>query len=301
MRKVAALVFSGAVAMSLALAGCTGGGSTQGEDKGSAAPSGGAEDAGTPSERARAAPRPPKSVAGLGDSITRGFHVCEPLSDCPEKSWSTGTSGDVDSLARRLLDKPSGHTWNFARSGAQVADLPVQTGEAIARRPDLVTVLIGANDACTDSAAGMTPVADFRTAVADSLERLQAELPRTQVYVSSVPSLTRLWEVGRDSVLTRQIWSLGSICQSMLADPSDLGASASDRRAEVQDRVVEFNAVLEEECGRHPLCVYDDGAAFRYDFTRDHLSRWDSFHPDEDGQNVLADIAYKKLRAARDE
>ncbi|WP_326795686.1 GDSL-type esterase/lipase family protein [Streptomyces sp. NBC_01808] len=299
MRKGAALVFTGAVAMSLVLAGCTGEGATQGKDKGSAAPSGGAENAGAPSREARAAPRPPKSVAALGDSITRGFHACEPLTDCPEKSWSTGDSQDVDSLAQRLLDKPSGHTWNFARSGAQVADLPVQTGEAIARRPDLVTILMGANDACTKSAEEMTPVADYRTAVADSLDRLESDLPRTQVYVSSVPSLMRLWEVGRGSTVTRQIWSLG-ICQSMLADPSDLGATASSRREEVQDRVVEYNAVLAEECGKHPLCVYDDGAAFRYAFTGDHLSRWDSFHPDEDGQNVLAEIAYKKLREARE-
>ncbi|MFW6690218.1 SGNH/GDSL hydrolase family protein [Streptomyces sp. MAR4 CNX-425] len=301
MRGVAALVCSGAVAVSLVLAGCTGEGGTRGEDKGSAAPSGsgGAEDVGEPSQRARAALRPPRSVAALGDSITRGFHVCEPLADCPEKSWSTGTSEDVDSLARRLLDKPSGHTWNFARSGAQVADLPVQTGEAIVHRPDLVTVLIGANDACTESTAAMTPVADFRTAVADSLDRLERDLPRTQVYVSSVPSLLRLWEVGRDGVVARQIWSLGDVCQSMLADPTDLGTSATGRREEVEDRVVEFNAVLEEECGRHPLCVYDGGAAFRYDFTSGHLSRWDSFHPDEEGQNVLAEIAYRKLREAR--
>ncbi|AZM45844.1 hypothetical protein DMB38_08380 [Streptomyces sp. WAC 06738] len=299
MRKGAALVFTGAVAMSLVLAGCTGEGATQGKDKGSAAPSGGAEEAGAPSREARAAPRPPKSVAALGDSITRGFHACEPLTDCPEKSWSTGDSKDVESLARRLLEKPSGHTWNFARSGAQVADLPVQTGEAIARRPDLVTILMGANDACTESAEEMTPVADYRTAVADSLDRLEADLPRTQVYVSSVPSLMRLWEVGRGSMVTRQVWSLG-ICQSMLADPSDLGTTASGRREEVQDRVVAYNAVLAEECGKHPLCVYDDGAAFRYAFTGDHLSRWDSFHPDEDGQNVLAEIAYEKLREARE-
>ncbi|AKH82215.1 lipoprotein [Streptomyces sp. CNQ-509] len=299
MRKGAALVFTGAVAMSLVLAGCTGEGATQGKDKGSAAPSGGAEEAGAPSREARAAPRPPTSVAALGDSITRGFHACEPLTDCPEKSWSTGDSKDVESLARRLLDKPSGHTWNFARSGAQVADLPVQTGEAIARRPDLVTILMGANDACTESAEEMTPVADYRTAVADSLDRLEADLPRTQVYVSSVPSLMRLWEVGRGSVVTRQVWSLG-ICQSMLADPSDLGTTASGRREEVQDRVVAYNAVLAEECGKHPLCVYDDGAAFRYAFTGDHLSRWDSFHPDEDGQNALAEIAYEKLREARE-
>lgn len=298
MRKGAALVFTGAVAMSLVLAGCTGEGATQGRDRGSAAPSGGARDAGAPSERPRAAPRPPRSVAALGDSITRGFHACKPLSDCPEKSWSTGDSREVDSLAQRLLDKPSGHTWNFARSGAHVADLPVQTGEAIARRPDLVTILIGANDACTDSAAGMTPVADFRTAVADSLDRLASDLPRTQVYVSSVPSLMRLWEVGRDNVVTRQIWSLG-ICRSMLEDPTDLGATASDRREAVHDRVREFNAVLQGECGEHPLCVYDDGAAFEYAFTGEHLSRWDSFHPDEDGQHVLAEIAYEKLREAR--
>lgn len=301
MRTGTALVCTGAAALSLVLAGCTGEGATQGKDRGSAAPSGGAEaaDAATPQAQALAALGPPRSVAALGDSITRGFHACEPLSDCPEKSWSTGTSDEVDSLAQRLLAEPEGHTWNFARSGAQVADLPVQTGEAIARRPDLVTILIGANDACTDSAAAMTTTADYRAAVADSLDRLAEDLPKTQVYVSSVPSLMRLWEVGRGSALTRQIWSLG-ICQSMLAEPSDLGATATGRRDGVQERVVEFNAVLREECAEHPLCVYDDGAAFRYAFTGGHLSRWDSFHPDEDGQNILAEIAAKKLREARE-
>lgn len=300
-------IVAAVAAGALALAGCTGGGSGDRQDGGSppghsprakASTGTGETGAGEAGEQEKAAARKPRSIAALGDSITAGFHACGPLSDCPRVSWSTGTDPDVDSLARRLLDEPSGSTWNFARSGAQMADLPAQTEEAVSRRPDLVTVLIGANDACVPGAEAMTPVPDFRASFAASLERLERELPRTRVYVSSVPSLLRLWEVGHDNPLTRQIWSLG-ICQSMLADSGSLAAVATDRRTRVQERVVEYNAVLEEECGEHPLCVYDDGATFAYDFTAGHLSRWDSFHPDEEGQHALAEIAYRRLREER--
>ncbi|MCB5164867.1 SGNH/GDSL hydrolase family protein [Streptomyces bambusae] len=243
--------------------------------------------------------RNPDSIAAVGDSITRGFDACSVLADCPEASWATGNDPAVRSLASRLLG-PAGaadRSWNFARTGARMADLPGQLAAAAEQRPELVTVMAGANDACRTSAASMTPVEEFRSDFAKGLGRLRKALPKTQVYVSSVPDLMRLWETGRDSPLGRQIWKLG-ICPSMLADPEAVDAAAAKRRAAVQARVVAYNTVLREVCGRDPLCRYDGGAVFRYPFTVSQLSRWDWFHPGKDGQARLAELAHRQVTAA---
>ena len=43
----------------------------------------------------------PNSMASTGDSITRGFNTCSfPFIDCPQNSWSTGTSSTVNSTRR---------------------------------------------------------------------------------------------------------------------------------------------------------------------------------------------------------
>ncbi|MER7911310.1 SGNH/GDSL hydrolase family protein, partial [Streptomyces sp. NPDC096068] len=106
----------------------------------------------------------PSSLAAVGDSVTRAFDACSLLSDCPEASWATGTDTAVNSLALRLLgpEKAAGRSWNLARTGARMAELPEQMTAAAARKPELVTVMMGANDACRPTPALMTPVADFR-------------------------------------------------------------------------------------------------------------------------------------------
>ncbi|MBY8887913.1 SGNH/GDSL hydrolase family protein [Streptomyces sp. PTM05] len=233
----------------------------------------------------------PSSVAALGDSITRGFDACSLLSDCPDVSWSTGDRSDVDSLATRLLASPAGRTWNFAVSGARVDTLVDQAREAAAKRPGLATILIGANDACADSAAAMTPVADFRARFTDALRTLHGGSPHTEVYVASVPDLYRLWSVGRSSVLGRSVWNLG-ICPSMLADPMGSTAADTTRRDAVRARVAAYDQVLQQVCGQYPLCRYDGGAVHDEPFTTAELSPWDWFHPSTKGQAELARIAY---------
>lgn len=244
--------------------------------------------------------RSPASIAAVGDSITRGFDACGILSDCPEVSWATGTDDGVRSLAVRLLGEPGvdGHSWNFARSGASVAELPAQMDKVSAHKPDLVTVMMGANDACKDEAALMTPVDEFRSSFEESMRRLRAKAPKTQVYVASVPDLKRLWSEGRDNPLGRQIWKLG-ICSSMLGDSQDMGAEAQARRSTVQARVVAYNTVLKDVCAKDLRCRYDGGAVFDFRFTGDQLSTWDWFHPSKDGQGKLADIAYRNVVAAK--
>ncbi|MFG3087941.1 SGNH/GDSL hydrolase family protein [Streptomyces sp. CAI-85] len=240
----------------------------------------------------------PSSMAAVGDSITRGFDACSVLQDCPEVSWATGASTEVNSLAVRLLGtaKAATHSWNYAVTGSRMADLPAQMTRAAARKPQLVTVMAGANDACRASTAAMTPVAEFRADFQDALRALRREVPKAQVYVASVPNLKRLWAQGRTSVLGKQVWKLG-ICPSMLGDADALDSAATERRDTVLRRVEDYNAVLEEVCAKDERCRFDGGAVYDFRFGTDQLSHWDWFHPSTDGQARLAEIAYRKVVA----
>ncbi|QKW06308.1 SGNH/GDSL hydrolase family protein [Streptomyces sp. NA04227] len=251
-----------------------------------------------PTRRAPVWDPSPASVAAVGDSITRGFDACSVLSDCPEVSWSTGSDKGVRSLAVRLLGRTGAaeRSWNHARSGARMADLNGQMRRAAAHRPGLVTVLAGANDACRDTAAAMTPVSDFRSQFETAMRTLRRASPRTQVYVSSVPDLKRLWSEGRANPLGKQIWKLG-ICPSMLADADAVDARATQRRDSVLNRVVEYNTVLREVCAADQRCRFDDNAVFDYRFGTGQLSPWDWFHPSKNGQSRLAEIAYRAVTA----
>ncbi|MGX1130429.1 lysophospholipase L1-like esterase [Streptomyces glaucescens] len=241
----------------------------------------------------------PRSIAAVGDSITTGFNTCVVLADCPEVSWATGTSPDVDSLAVRLLGRSrvASHSWNYAVSGARMADLPRQMARAAAREPELVTVLAGANDACRTSADDMTPVADFRAGFREALHTLRRSgAPKAQVFVASVPDLKRLWSQGRTNALGKQVWKLG-ICPSMLDDADSLDAEDNLRRSAVEKRVESYNEVLREECAKDRYCRFDGDAVHEYRFGTGQLSRWDWFHPSVDGQARLAEIAYEVVTA----
>ncbi|MCX4822865.1 SGNH/GDSL hydrolase family protein [Streptomyces sp. NBC_01142] len=258
---------------------------------------------GSPATR-RPAPAPvwdrsPDSIAAVGDSITRGFDACVVLSDCPEVSWATGTDTGVRSLALRLLGERAvtERSWNYARSGADAGELPEQMAQAAARKPELVTVMVGANDACADTADRMTPVEEFRASLEVSMKRLRRTAPKAQVYVSSVPDLKRLWSTGRGNPLGKQIWKLG-ICASILGDADDESTKAQQRRTRVHERVMAYNQVLKDVCAKDLRCRYDGGAVFDYRFSGEQLSRWDWFHPSKNGQERLAEIAYRNVTAA---
>ncbi|EGG49432.1 MULTISPECIES: SGNH/GDSL hydrolase family protein [Streptomyces] len=288
-RRSRRLLAAGAVAAALALgvAGCDSG-------DGTTAP--------RPSATSRAPlwDRSPDSIAAVGDSITRGFDACNVLSDCPTVSWATGSDTSVDSLAVRLLGRADAaeHSWNYAVTGARMADVPAQMARAARRRPELVTVMAGANDACRRTEKQMTPVDDFRAEFKDALATLRTKLPRSQVYVASVPNLKRLWAQGRTSALGKQIWKLG-ICPSMLGDAESLDPAATRRRDTVQRRVEAYNKVLREVCAKDARCRFDGGAVHDYRFGQAQLSHWDWFHPSRDGQARLAEIAYRTITAEK--
>ncbi|MGW6733113.1 SGNH/GDSL hydrolase family protein [Streptomyces sp. NPDC055013] len=288
-RHLSRAVLAAVTAAVLGVAGCDAVGGNSPEPSGSDAPS------------ARPKPTPtwdrsPASIAAVGDSITTGFDACSVLSDCPEVSWATGSSPRVDSLAVRLLGraKAAERSWNYAVTGARMADVAGQMAQAVTRRPELVAVMAGANDACRDTTDAMTSVADFRTQFEDAMGTLREALPKAQVYVASVPNLLRLWEQGRTSPMGKQVWKLG-ICPSMLGDADSLTAAANQRRATVQERVEAYNDVLEQVCAKDRRCRFDDGAVYEFRFGGKQLSQWDWFHPSVNGQARLAEIAYRTV------
>jgi lysophospholipase L1-like esterase len=254
-----------------------------------------------PSTSVSAAPSPiptgPRTtVAVLGDSLSRGYNACDHFGDCTEVSWAGGTDGRVDSVASRLgarLDGPV-TVKNVAKSGATVSDLAAQVPKAAAANPDLVTVLIGANDVCRASVDDMTSTEEYASTVGGALQQLVALAPGATILVASIPDVTAILPAAASDPTARFLWSHGG-CATVLADPQSRSTEAEVRRAAVSDRIREYDAALAGACGALPRCVYDGGALHGYTPTLQQLSALDRFHPSVTGLRELADIEWGAL------
>lgn len=250
-----------------------------------------------PAGPAQAAVDRPTRMASLGDSITRGFNACGWFFDCTSRSWSTGSDSAVNSHYRRLAAVRSLAAYNDAKSGAKANALPGQANSAVSQGAKYATVLIGANDACTSSVSTMTSVDRFRTSIRSGLQTL-ANGGVATVFVSSVPDIHQLWQVGKSSSSARTAWAVYGICQSMLKYPTSTQQADVTRRAQVRQRVVDYNTVLAQKCGAVTGCVFDGNAVFGYQISLNQLSTWDYFHPNTSGQAALASVAWSKVSAA---
>jgi len=250
----------------------------------------------TATPAAAAAGDPPGSMASMGDSITRGFNACGFYVDCTARSWSTGSYASVNSHYLRIKAKNpaiNGRNNNDAKSGAKAADMPGQAATAVSQGVGYVTILIGANDACTSTEAGMTSVTAYRNSIDSALSTIKSGLPTARVFIASVPNVKRLWEVGKGSSSARNTWSLFGICQSLLANPTSTAQADVDRRNRVEQRVADFNTQLAQACAAYGSnCDFDDNAVFNYPFALSQISTWDYFHPNTSGQGVLASVTY---------
>jgi lysophospholipase L1-like esterase len=239
---------------------------------------------------------PPSSMAALGDSITRGFNTCGWYVDCPSNSFSTGDSTAVNShylRIRAVNPAINGRNYNDGVTGAASADVPGQANSAVSQGVQYVTILIGANDACTSSESTMTTVATYRANIDATLGRLKSGLPDAKVFVISVPDIYRLWYIGKDNSSARSAWYWFGICQSMLANPTSTAQADVDRRARVRQRVIDYNGQLAQACAAYGAnCKFDNNAVFSYPFVLSQVSTWDYFHPNATGQQVLASVSY---------
>jgi lysophospholipase L1-like esterase len=286
-RRIAAVV---AVVLALVALACKG----EGADTG-----GGSVRSGrTPADRTPAAKVRtdlPSSMVALGDSITVGFGACLGLGPCLRNSWATGDGTLVDSHYQRILaGNPAikGNAHNLATSGATVDDLPGQAAAAVGNRPDYVTILIGANDACQPHIGDMTSRNDFQAQFSAALHTLRAGLPKARVLVVSIPDVYHVWEVAHTKRIAQDVWGLG-VCQSLLANPTSTASADVARRQQFKDRVDAYDSVMAAACKDYgSRCRYDNGAAHSVAFTIDELNSLDYFHPDDLGQDHLAKVTY---------
>jgi lysophospholipase L1-like esterase len=238
----------------------------------------------------------PSSIAALGDSITAGFGSGGTYLACGRNSWSTGTADEVRSHYRRILaenPKIEGHVHDFALPGAEADALADQAARAVDAKAQYVTILIGANDACAGSTAGMTPVSTFRKQVDSGLARLKKGLPRASILVASIPDLYRLWQIGRKNASAVRVWSRFHICQSMLADATSTAAADDARRKQVRDRISDYNDELRAACrayGKH--CRWDNGSVHEVRYDLSLVNQVDYFHPNAEGQREIAEVTY---------
>jgi lysophospholipase L1-like esterase len=248
-----------------------------------------------PAATAAAAPPIPERMAALGDSITRGFNACGFFVDCPSRSWSTGSTTAINSHFLRLRAQNGSLTANNdAVTGAKMAALAGQANSAVSQQADYVTILLGANDACTSSESSMTSIADFETRFRAGMNTLHAGTPDALIFVASIPDIKRLWDVGKGNASARSAWSLFGICQSMLANPTSTAAGDVARRDRVRQRVIDFNSTLASVCAEYSTCRFDQNALFSYPFALSQISTWDYFHPNPSGQTVLASESYAR-------
>ncbi|MET0735301.1 MAG: SGNH/GDSL hydrolase family protein [Microbacterium sp.] len=247
---------------------------------------------------ASAAPPLPAKMAALGDSISQAAMSCSSLLSCPANSWSTGSTASVNSQFTRL--RAAGATtlvaYNNAVSGAASGALVGQAQKAVAQGAQYVTIEIGANDACTRTVAAMTPTATFKANVAAALTTLATSTAAPEIFVASIPSLTRLYEINKTSISARLAWGLLQTCQSMLANPSSTKAVDVQRRAAVQQRVNEYNQALAEACAVTVKCRFDGGALANYAFSKADISTRDYFHPSLAGQATIANVTWPRTQ-----
>lgn len=235
----------------------------------------------------------PNSMDALGDSITRAFDsdTSQILTDVPANSWSTGTNPSVNSIYSRILSASSvisGNNSNDAMTGAHISDLDGQVQKAVSKNAVFITILMGANDACTSSEATMTSVDTFQSEFSQAMQDLSLGLPDARIYVASVPNVYHLWELFNSNPSADAIWTNYHICQSMLANPTSTAAADVQRRQDVLQRIKDFNSVLQSVCAQYIHCRFDNGVTFNTAFTADQVSTIDYFHPSVAGQAALA-------------
>jgi len=242
--------------------------------------------------RAAAAPPYPRVMASAGDSITRAFDAnwsCF-LRDCPQYSWSTGTSSSVYSHYRRLLTVAPqlyGRAYNDARSGARMTHLAGQLATAANQNADYVTILMGANDVCTSSIGAMTPVATFESQFRSALASFTTARPKARVFVSSIPNVYRLWALFHSNPLAVGVWQQFGICQSMLNINN-----TETQRQQVLSRLKADNAALARVCAGFAQCRWDNYATYLTAFSTSDVSSVDYFHPSVRGENRLASVSW---------
>jgi hypothetical protein len=224
-------------------------------------------------------------------------------------SWAAGMDDGmrVMSHAQRLtfLGRNQGRlkVFNASISGAEVEDLlndqwPKMNEWSLANlgqeAPDYLTVLIGANDVCSNSTAEMTPLNVYHARLYSLIDEIARRSPKTKILMSSLPNIEKLRKVAYNQRLfgwgplekCQDVWALSEMCPTLT-----LIDDAREREI-VANRVIDINYAMMDVANR----VNDGGRRdqvrvsrkiYEQEFSANDISM-DCFHPNVDGQARLS-------------
>jgi lysophospholipase L1-like esterase len=243
-------------------------------------------------------------------------------------SWSTGldTFRRVKSHARRivqlhkqrrkeekdlevdaLLFKKYVKAKNFALTGSQVEDvmrdqLPEllewsekKLGQAA---PDYVTLLIGANDLCSNRADEITSTSNYIEDLAYVVDTILTRSPNTRILVSSLPQVQNVRKTLADEKLTggkvartcADLWKMTKICKRLTLEDDP------QKNEELALQVKEYFEATQQMVEQRRE-MYGDRIRFSTALSETPIQpndvSMDCFHPGPQGQNRLADMTWQ--------
>jgi len=230
-------------------------------------------------------------MGALGDSITSGVNSTGWGSQI-EHSWATGnhSDGQVVSHFMRLKNTFQDRVierHNVARGGAKASGLASQVRDLAGLQPDYVSVLIGANDACGWSEDSSSQISGFKNSVATAMTGLIDLNPDVKILLLPIPNMYGLWEVG-SGMSCQWLWDLTGICSPLLSS-----ARTRAERQAFQARVDRANLKLQEVADEYSENIMFDLSLAQYQFSAEHISRLDCFHPSGQGQNLVAELSWE--------
>lgn len=218
-------------------------------------------------------------LVAYGDSFTAGGGFDE------DRNWATGQAEDSGSVLQRVAARVpdvAGH--NAAVPAARMQDLAAQVSSG-PEDADIVLLLLGLNDVCH---ANVTfSKSRFARETDDGFDVLRFVHPGAHVVVYAVPDVTEMREIHARSPEAARLWSGSSYCAGALdpaADPSVVEAARAAFR--------EANSILRAEGNERGFVFAESTSA--PGFAQGELSG-DFFHPNEEGERRLADLAWRDL------
>lgn len=234
------------------------------------------------------------TMVAIGDSITRAFNAMFYFWDSPSVSWTTGKQkfdGFESHLERlqKLYPEKKVKAYNYARTGALMKDLDRQVGKTIKKKPQYVTLLIGANDVCRWGADYQGKLDEFTQRLKTGLDKLVTEDPKVKITMSAMPDIYNVWKVLKDKPSCQTVWSVIGFCKELLGKNL-----TNDQRLAFRERWAHANSNMASVAALYPQNVKFSDAAATYTFADKDLSSHDCFHPSMKGQGILADVTWQE-------
>lgn len=226
-------------------------------------------------------------------------------------SWATGKkiSSHYMALAKYLkeqktpasleylnVSEPGGQTDKMASQAQKLADA-IKTGKYESLL--YVTLLIGANDVCSEATPGGMPDEDFKANLKAGFAKL-AEIKQSQKIHVLVPGIPRVLEIGRPEIRALKVFA-GLTCDKVLNNimkycPKFTKWTQADEYREKLKFIRTKNdimktAVDEARLEHKNLEIHFTNPLFDMEIGADILSA-DCFHPNAQGQELLSQILW---------